>query len=103
MKHVVSFSGGRTSAYLAYVMEQKRRNDGWDVSYVFMDTGAEHPKTYEFVKNVVEHFGIELTCLRTRADTPLVSVTISIFVRSMKSGRTWHLFGALPQNTGTHI
>lgn len=64
MKHVVSFSGGRTSAYLVYLMEQKRKHEGWDVDYVFMDTGAEHPKTYEFIKNVVEHFGIELVCLK---------------------------------------
>jgi hypothetical protein len=66
MKHIVSFSGGRTSAYLVHLMEQKRINDGWDVDYVFMDTGAEHPKTYEFVKNVVEHFGIDLKCIRAR-------------------------------------
>lgn len=65
MKHVVSFSGGRTSAYMVYLMEQKRINDGWDVHYVFCDTGAEHPKTYDFIKNVVKHFGIKITCLKT--------------------------------------
>ena len=64
MKHIVSFSGGRTSAYLVHLMEQKRKNEGWDVEYVFMDTGAEHPKTYEFIRNVVKHWGIELTCLK---------------------------------------
>lgn len=64
MKHVVSFSGGRTSAYLTYLMEQKRINEGWDVSYVFMDTGAEHPSTYTFIRNVVKHFNIDLTCLK---------------------------------------
>ena len=65
MKHVVSFSGGRTSAYLVHLMEQKRINEGWDVEYVFMDTGAEHPKTYEFVRNVVKHWGINLRCIRS--------------------------------------
>ena len=64
MKHVVSFSGGRTSAYLVHLMEQKRRIEGWDVSYIFMDTGAEHPNTYDFVRNVSKHFGVEITCLR---------------------------------------
>jgi hypothetical protein len=64
MKHVVSFSGGRTSAYMVYLMEKKRKNEGWEVEYVFCDTGAEHPKTYEFVKNVVKHFNINLTCLK---------------------------------------
>lgn len=64
MKHIVSFSGGRTSAYLVHLMEQKRINEGWDVEYVFMDTGAEHPKTYEFVRNVVKYWSINLHCLK---------------------------------------
>ncbi len=60
---VVSFSGGRTSAYLVWLMEKTKR-PGEVVVYLFMDTGAEHPKTYEFVRNVVKHFGIDLVCLR---------------------------------------
>lgn len=71
MIHVVSFSGGRTSAYLVHLMEQKRKLEGWDVKYLFMDTGAEHPKTYEFVRNVVNHFGIDLVCLRTKFNPEL--------------------------------
>lgn len=63
MIHVVSFSGGRTSAYLAHLMEQ-RRAAGDDVRYVFMDTGAEHPKTYQFIRDAVAHWGIDLVCLR---------------------------------------
>ena len=61
--NVVSFSGGRTSAFLVYLMEQERRN-GADVHYVFMDTGAEHPKTYEFIRNIVKVWGIPLVCIR---------------------------------------
>lgn len=53
MKKVVSFSGGRTSAYLCYLMKERF---GDDVDFVFMDTGAEHPKTYEFIGNVDENF-----------------------------------------------
>lgn len=69
MQHIVSFSGGRTSAYLVYLMEKKRKSGEVDaVDYIFMDTGAEHPKTYEFVKNCVEHFEIDLTCLRTKVN-----------------------------------
>lgn len=62
--HVVSFSGGRTSAYLVYLMEQKRKLLNWNVTYIYMDTGAEHPKTYEFIRSVAEHFKIDLVCLR---------------------------------------
>lgn len=62
--HVVSFSGGRTSAYLVHLMEQKRKAENIKVEYVFMDTGAEHPKTYKFIKKCVEYFDIKLTCLQ---------------------------------------
>lgn len=62
--HVVSFSGGRTSAYLVHLMEQKRKELGIQVDYIFCDTGAEHPRTYDFVRQVADHFSINLTCLR---------------------------------------
>lgn len=35
--HVVSFSGGRTSAYLVHLMEEQRKA-GNNVCYIFMDT-----------------------------------------------------------------
>ncbi|NHB90336.1 phosphoadenosine phosphosulfate reductase family protein [Photorhabdus tasmaniensis] len=57
MINVVSISGGRTSAYLVYLMEQ-RRKQGEDVRYVFMDTGAEHPSTYKFLRNVIGFWNI---------------------------------------------
>ena len=42
-----------------------------NVDFVFMDTGAEHPKTYEFIKNVNEHFNLNLTCLRGDFSLPI--------------------------------
>ncbi len=63
MMNVVSFSGGRTSAYLLWLMEQKRQA-GEDVHYVFMDTGCEHPMTYRFVREVVKFWDIPLTVLQ---------------------------------------
>jgi hypothetical protein len=70
-KHIVSFSGGRTSAYLVNLMEQKRKTENWDVEYVFMDTSAEHPKTYKFIKDVVKHYNINLTCLQADFNQPV--------------------------------
>jgi 3'-phosphoadenosine 5'-phosphosulfate sulfotransferase (PAPS reductase)/FAD synthetase len=61
-KHAVSFSGGRTSAYLCYLMIEKYGKDS--VDFIFTDTGAEHPKTYEFIKKCNKHFGLDLICLR---------------------------------------
>lgn len=69
--HVVSFSGGRTSAYLVYLMEQKRKTLGWDVRYVFMDTGAEHELTYKFIKDLVRHWGIPLRCIKAKVPPTL--------------------------------
>ena len=64
---VVSVSGGRTSAYLVWLTKSL----GIDAKYVFMDTGAEHPKTYEFVRNVARCFGVEVTCLRVDVNPEL--------------------------------
>ena len=61
MKHIVSFSGGRTSAYLVYLMMK----EGVDVEFIFCDTGAEHPNTYAFIKQCVSYFDINLTCLKS--------------------------------------
>jgi hypothetical protein len=58
--NIVSFSGGRTSAYLVHLMLQRDP----DCKIVFCDTGAEHPKTYEFIKDMVKHWDIDITCLR---------------------------------------
>ena len=65
MINIVNFSGGRTSAYLVWLFEQKKKKENINVEYVFCDTGAEHPKTYKFINDVVSNFGISLTCLRT--------------------------------------
>ena len=69
MKKVVSFSGGRTSAYLCKVMIDTYGKD--NVDFIYMDTGAEHPKTYEFIKSVNAFLGLELVCLRGNFDSEL--------------------------------
>lgn len=60
MKTVVSFSGGRTSAYLCSLIKKLHK----EAVFVFMDTGAEHPATYEFVKQCNDYFNLNLVCLR---------------------------------------
>lgn len=69
MKRVGSYSGGRTSAYLCKVMIDKFGRE--NVDFVFMDTGAEHPETYKFIKKVNEHFDLNLTCLRGDFSLPI--------------------------------
>lgn len=59
MKKVISFSGGRTSAYLVHLFKSDP-----NAHFLFMDTGAEHPATYQFIKDIVNHWGVDLVCLR---------------------------------------
>lgn len=58
--NIVSFSGGRTSAYLCSLVKKADK----DALFVFMDTGAEHPKTYEFVKKVNRWLDLNLICIQ---------------------------------------
>lgn len=60
MNKVISFSGGRTSAYLVNLFK-----DDPEAHFVLMDTGAEHPATYQFIKDIVKNWNIDLICLRT--------------------------------------
>lgn len=89
MKHVVSFSGGRTSAYLVHLMEQKRVVEGWDVDYVFIDTGAEHPETYEFITNLVFHWNIDLKVIKST--TPIEEGKGSTYKKSTVRDIGWDL------------
>lgn len=69
MKKVVSFSGGRTSAYLCHLMIKKFGAENVDI--VFMDTGFEHPITYDFIRNCNKWFESQITFLRGDFSTPL--------------------------------
>ena len=53
---VISFSGGRTSAYLTKkLLEQK---DQWkEIIVIFANTGQEHEKTLEFINNCDKQLG----------------------------------------------
>lgn len=68
LKPVVSFSGGRTSAFLSARMLEMF---GGEVDFIYMDTGAEHPRTYDFIRRCDQHFGLNLVCLRGDFDQPL--------------------------------
>lgn len=80
LTHVVSFSGGRTSAYLVYLMERARREFNWDVRYIFCDTGVEAPATYKFIRDIIKFWGIDLIILRAKVSPKLgVGNTYEVF------------------------
>lgn len=64
MKNIlVSISGGRTSGYMAAYL--KRTMPDANLLFVFANTGQEHPKTIEFLKNLNQHFCLNLVCVES--------------------------------------
>lgn len=57
----VAVSGGRTSAYLAFLSQRIWSNV--DFQYVFCNTGWEHPETIKFLVRLRDYLGIDLVCL----------------------------------------
>ena len=64
---VVSFSGGRTSAYmLRQVLDSNE--DLSDLVVTFANTGKEHPATLEFVRECAERWAVPIVWLEFRDD-----------------------------------
>lgn len=64
---VVSFSGGRTSAYmLRQVLDNNTDLD--DLVITFANTGKEHPATLEFVRECAERWAVPIVWLEFRDD-----------------------------------
>ncbi len=64
---VVSFSGGRTSAYmLRQVLDNNE--DLSDPVITFTNTGKEHPATLEFVRECAERWAVPIVWLEFRDD-----------------------------------
>ncbi len=55
----VSFSGGRTSAYMCWWLLNNKA-DEYNFIFVFANTGQEHEKTLEFVNECDKRFGLNL-------------------------------------------
>lgn len=53
----VSFSGGRTSAFMSIWLKQNMA-DVYDMRFVFANTGWEHPDTLRFVHEVDTRYGL---------------------------------------------
>ena len=67
---VVSLSGGRTSAYMLFMV--LLNNTPEDIAryllVIFANTGKEHPATLEFVKACAERWGVSIIWLEYRDD-----------------------------------
>ena len=61
---VVSFSGGRTSAYMSHKLIESGE---YNLHFVFMNTGCEHERTLWFVNECDKYFGMNLTWIEAVA------------------------------------
>lgn len=62
-KLLVAVSGGRSSAMMAYHIHTSEKYKDFEKAYVFANTGMERPETIDFLKAIVEKWGIPLTLI----------------------------------------
>lgn len=61
MNHIVNFSGGRSSAYMVYLL--KKENPNIDFKFIFCNTSKETKETYEFINECDKYFNMNLIVL----------------------------------------
>jgi hypothetical protein len=59
LKHIVQFSGGASSSYVAYLVAKEHGKE--NTVLLFHDTKAEHPDAYRFRQEVSDYIGIPIT------------------------------------------
>ena len=59
MKHIILFSGGASSSYMAWLVAQEVSKE--DIVLLHTPTGAEHPDADRFRQEVADYIGIEIT------------------------------------------
>ncbi|GJQ04626.1 phosphoadenosine phosphosulfate reductase domain-containing protein [Capnocytophaga canimorsus] len=62
MKNIlITFSGGRTSAFMAVFCKERYKND--NLLFVFVNTGKERSETLDFVNQCDKYFNLNLVWL----------------------------------------
>lgn len=59
----ISFSGGKTSAYMTHWLLKNKRDEFDDVVITFANTGQEHEKTLEFINRCDKEWGLGVVWL----------------------------------------
>lgn len=74
---VVSFSGGRTSGFMCWFL-QNHMSHLYNFVYVYANTGQEHEKTLEFVNNVDKLFNLNLVWVEAKVNEGRKGTTYNI-------------------------
>jgi 3'-phosphoadenosine 5'-phosphosulfate sulfotransferase (PAPS reductase)/FAD synthetase len=67
---VISFSGGRTSAYMLWRVLETNGGLPEEAIVCFANTGKEEEATLEFVRDCEQNWGVEIHWLEYRNDEP---------------------------------
>jgi predicted phosphoadenosine phosphosulfate sulfurtransferase len=72
---VISFSGGRSSAYMLYkVLEAHEFNLPNHIEVIFANTGKEMPQTLDFVREVANRWKVQITWLEYAGKKQFIEV-----------------------------
>lgn len=65
---LISFSGGRTSAFMAKFIQENPKYSNYNKLFIFANTGRENEKTLEFVHKCDVEFGLNLVWVEAVVD-----------------------------------
>lgn len=96
----ISFSGGRTSAYMLYRVLEANNGLPDDCIVCFCNTGKEHSATLEFVDRVSKEWNVKIHWLEYRSEKPKFAVVD--FETASRNGEPFEQLirekGMLPNN-----
>lgn len=92
----ISFSGGRSSAYMAKMIKDwfsKNRPDT-NLLFLFSNTGQEHPKTLEFVDRCDKEFGLGVVWIEAEINARGIGTSARVvdFKTASRDGRPFEDF-----------
>ena len=76
---VCTFSGGRTSAFMAkFISELPNYKDNYEIVFVFCNTGKEREETLQFVKDCQDNWLLNIVWLEAKVNTGRVGTTFNV-------------------------
>lgn len=96
----ISFSGGRTSAYMSNLLLTNKRYEAFKKVFVFANTGKEREETLDFVHKCDQHFRMNLTWVEANINPEKGIGTTYRIVDYDTAGRNGEPFSAMNEKYG---